>query len=82
MTGRDLIVYILQNNLENEEFFNNGKIPGCISVEEAAVKMNVGTATILVWVSLKKLDYIKIGGRIYICENCEFVNQWEAENYI
>ena len=45
MTGRDLILYILQNGLENEPMVNNGKLIGYITVEEAAARMDVGTAT-------------------------------------
>ena len=45
MTGRELIVYILQNNLENEPMFADGKPIAHITIWEAAVKANVGTAT-------------------------------------
>ena len=56
MTGRELIVYILSNNLENEEVFKDGKILGYLTVDEAAVKLNVGPATIK---SLIAVDMIK-----------------------
>ena len=36
MTGRELIVYILQNHLEDEPIVNDGKILGLLTVEEAA----------------------------------------------
>ena len=45
MTGRDLILYILENGLENEPMINDGKLLGYITVEEAAAKMEIGTAT-------------------------------------
>lgn len=45
MTGRNLILYILENGLENEPMVNNGKLLGYITVEEAAARMDVGTAT-------------------------------------
>ena len=33
MTGRELIVYILENNLENENIFNPGEdLEGCIYI--------------------------------------------------
>ena len=42
MTGRDLICYILENNLENRSIVQNGKFCGFLTAEEAAVKFNVG----------------------------------------
>lgn len=63
MTGRDLIIYILENNLENE------KLSWFISVEEAAVKFNVGVETIKLWYALGFISGIKIGDTIYILSN-------------
>jgi hypothetical protein len=71
MTGRDLIIYILQNNLENEEIFANGKFIGFITVEEAAVKFDVGVETVKIWVDLGYLSGIKSGGEIYILANAK-----------
>ena len=45
VTGRDLILYILSNNLEDEEVFKDGKLIGFLTAWEAAEKMNVGIAT-------------------------------------
>jgi len=69
MTGRDLIVYILSNSLENEQVFKDGKFIGFMTAGEAAAKMNVGVPTICVWVSQKKLDGIQIGDTLYIPAN-------------
>ena len=69
MTGRDLIMFILQNNLENAEFFTNGKIPGLMTVEEAAVKFNTGPITIEVWFAHGDVRGIVIGKKLYIYEN-------------
>ena len=71
MTGRDLIIYILENHLEDEEFFKDGKIPGLLTYEEAAVKFNVGTFTIKAWVGCGYLKSITIYGNHYIPENAE-----------
>lgn len=49
MTGRELILHILQNNLENEVVVKNGLFIGLLNEKEAAVKFNVGIATIRVW---------------------------------
>lgn len=69
MTGRDLIVYILENGLENEPVVKNGKIIGFMTISEVASKMNVGLPTISVWILQGRLDHIKIGGAIYIPAN-------------
>jgi hypothetical protein len=71
MTGRDLIVYILANNLENEPIFKDGKFIGFLTAGEAAAKMNVGVATIYVWVSQKLIDGALIGDTLYIPANFE-----------
>ena len=69
MTGRDLIIYILVNNLENKSIFESGKIIGYMTVNEAAVKNNVGTATIYAWIKQGRLNCVVIGGVVYIPAN-------------
>lgn len=71
MTGRDLIIYIIQNGLENEPVYEDGKILGFMNELEAAVKFNVSAATIRVWIGLKMLDGVLIGGIWYIPANAE-----------
>lgn len=71
MTGRDLIVYILKNGLENEPIYEDGKILGFMNVEEAAVKFNVSTPTIHAWAKLGMLDSVAIGKALYIPANAE-----------
>ena len=66
MTGRDLIIYILKNNLEDKPVFENGKLLGFLTIDEAAFKFGVGPATIKVWYTLKVLEGIEIGEEIYI----------------
>ena len=63
MTGKDLIIYILQNDLENERILN------LLTVDEAAVKFNVGPATIRVWFEYDVISGIKIGNELYILSN-------------
>lgn len=74
MTGRDLIIYILQNGLENEQVIKDGKILGFLTVGEAAEKMNVGMATIHTLIAREALGYIVIGDRIFIPANTEALN--------
>ena len=71
MTGRDLIIYILEHHLEDEELFKDGKIPGLMTYEEAAVKFNVGTCTIRTWVTQGFLKGINFRGIPFIPETAE-----------
>lgn len=66
MTGRDLIIYILENDLENEPIYKNGRLTGFINEIEAAIMFDVGLPTIRTWVELGILPGIKIGDTIYI----------------
>lgn len=66
MTGRDLILYILANGLEDEPVFENGRFIGFMTAEEAAIKMNVGVMTVRIWVGLGQLKGLMIGETLYI----------------
>ena len=75
MTGRDLIIYILQNHLEDEPVFDDGIFLGFMTAMEAAVKFNVGVATVRVWVNDGSLPGIRIGETIYIPANAVRPNE-------
>ena len=62
MTGKELIMYILQNNLENEQVIGNDNIIGFMSVEETAAKFSVGYFTVLTWYAKGMLKGITING--------------------
>lgn len=66
MTGRELILYILENGLEDELVFKNGTFVGFMTVTQAAEKMDVGLATIFAWNTMGKLDGVLLRGGIYI----------------
>ena len=66
MTGRDLIIYILQNHLEDEEVFKDGKFIGFLTPKEAAVKFGVSNATIHAWMSLGMLEGGTVTQQTYI----------------
>lgn len=77
VTGKDLILYILKNDLENEPVCKDGKFIGFITVPEAAAKMEVGPATILALIGQDRLDYISIGGKHYISDMQEIKKKGE-----
>lgn len=66
MTGRELIVYILQNHLEDKPVLEDGKFVGFLSVDDAAVKFNVGPSTVKTWIALGLMTGVKVGDVIYI----------------
>jgi hypothetical protein len=66
MTGKELIVYILQHDLENEEVIKDGHIVGYLTVEEFAKKGFVGIETVKAWVDLGMVESAKIGNETFI----------------
>lgn len=74
MTGRELILYILSNKLEDEEVFKDGKLVGFRTIDETAVAWQVGTATIQAWIQQGWLDTIKIGDTIFIPTSPDWIN--------
>lgn len=71
MTGRDLILYILENNLENEPVIKNNTFIGFMTTGEAAAKFNVGVETIKTWVKLGMINGVQIGNEIYVLANAK-----------
>ena len=66
MTGRDLILYILANGLEDEPVFKGGTFIGFLTEDDFAKECNVGIATVRTWASLGMIDAIRTPGAIYI----------------
>ena len=69
MTGRDLIMYILANGLEDEPVFKNGKFIGFMTTGEVAAANNVGLATVCAWAHQGRLDSVAVREGIYIPAN-------------
>lgn len=66
MTGRELIIYILKNGLEDEPVFKDGKFIGFITAFEAAEKMNVGSATVYTLLARKQLEGVVVTDNVFI----------------
>lgn len=81
MTGRELIMYILENHLEDEPVFQNGAFVGYMTDMKFAETLGVGLATVHTWMSL---GYVKgaitIGDITYIPINCGICMSVETEN--
>lgn len=66
MTGRDLILYILANGLEDEPVFKDGTFIGFETIEAVAARSKVGIATVQTWIQTGHVKTFKIGDVIYI----------------
>ena len=80
MTGRDLIIYIMKNNLEDEQIFQNGSFIGFMTMEEAAVTLNVGVGTIYAWMVMGQLDYVRIGEEYFVSACSKLILESANEN--
>lgn len=69
MTGKELIIYILQNDLVDKPIFENGKFIPFMTMEEAAAKANVGVGTINAWMINSQIPCQWIQGGYYIPAN-------------
>lgn len=83
MTGREIIIYILKNKLEDQNIavnvFNINGQSVLITVEKAAADFGVGPATVNAWCLRKFLDFITLDGQVYILKNKRYeeVKSWE-----
>ena len=66
MLGRELIIYILQNGLEDKDVFADGTFLDLMTVKETAAKFGVGVFTVLVWYHEGYIRGITIGDSVYI----------------
>lgn len=69
MTGRDLIMYILMNGLEDEPIVKNGKFIGLLSANEVAGQVGTGVETVRAWVNLGIMEGVHISEGDYIFAN-------------
>lgn len=69
MTGRELIIYIMSNGLENEEVIKNGVLVGLIGEDKVAARFGVGVETVRTWVKLGKIKSVKADGHLYFLDN-------------
>lgn len=60
MTGRELIIYILTNHLEDEVVVETE------SIETVAERMDVGVATVKAWIDLGLFHTITVNDVMYI----------------
>ena len=67
MTGRELIMYILENHLEDEPVFQNGTFVGYVSDVKFAEILGVGVATVRAWIMMGRInDTIMIDDAMFV----------------
>lgn len=66
MTCRDLILYILENGLEDEPVFKDGKFIGFLTPNEAAEEVGTGIATIYALAKEGNIPNVMIKEGLYI----------------
>lgn len=81
MTGKELIIYILENGLENTDVYELiFDTPAFLTIHEAARKFNVGLATINVWVQHGYLKAYVVKGELKIPDSAEVKGIVKNEN--
>ena len=70
MTGKDLIIYILKNNLENENI-EYILAQTFLTKERVAIRLGVGVETVKTMAQLDLLPSIMINGELYIFNDYE-----------
>ena len=63
MTGKELIIYILENDLENDKFL------GFKSISEVAEECNVGNETVRIWIEFDMIPSVHVGSTYIIPAN-------------
>lgn len=66
MTGRDLIIYILENGLEDKEVLDGGKILGFETLYGLAEKKDIGVETIFALCKMHDVPTVLINNRVCI----------------
>ena len=66
---KDLVMWIIQNDLMDETIHVDSKDSNFITLEEAAVKLGVGTNSLLDMYKLGLISGLKLGDNIYFDKN-------------
>ena len=73
MTGRELIIYILSNNLEDELVIKDGKLVGFMSAEDVAVNLGAGVPTVKALLRIGKLEGYPLGDSLFIPKDVRII---------
>ena len=79
MTGRELIIYILENGLEDEQVIKDGNIIGHMTDSDMAAHLGYGLATVRAYIEIGALKATKLGDSYYIPLNAPTVTNVTKE---
>ena len=75
MTGKDIILFIINNNLINEEFGMDDRDDGAfMTTEEASVKLGISISSLLDMVKLGIIDSLDVNGQKYFYKNIDLTS--------
>ena len=66
MTGKDLVLFIIKHDLLNEKIDSSNLNKIFLTIEEAAVKLGVSTASLQDMLKLGMFDYVIFDEKIYL----------------
>lgn len=66
MTGRELIIFVMENHLEDVTIFDGNMLPGLMTLDEAAVKWHSGRNTLKALFEMGKLPGVVIDEKLYM----------------
>jgi len=66
MNCRDLIIYILENNLLEEPVFKDSTFVGFVTDGDAAEKLKIGPASLKLMLDIYDVEHVNINGTIFI----------------
>lgn len=76
ITGRDLIIYILRNGLEDEPVFEHGQFIGFYTIEKYAEVHGYGVETVKAKILMGQIkDAISVGSTFLIPKGAENENE-------
>ena len=85
MTGKEIVMSIIENDLMDEEFFSNGFIPWIIPSENAALSLKESTAVTNAFIDKGRLPGGVFGSQHYVQLNersfLEEVNKHRESNH-
>ena len=71
MTGKELIMYILEHDLLDEDVVQDDIPIFLMTLNDAAVKFGVGPSTLGAWAARRDVDWCRIDGTPYIYKNAK-----------
>ena len=72
MTGREIMLYILEHDLYDVNVFEDLRYLGLYTIEQAAVKLETGVESIKSLCMLNLIETKVISGTTYIC-----IKEWQ-----